>query len=395
MEGQSSKLTRAHSSLVRSPTIAGLGSFESDPEEMKPHSPPQSASFAVKSSVTGIFSFCHRLAVLSVLLILLLLLSFVYLRDQSPSLWNLSLASAAVAAASLVLKRARFSFFRFRFGRSEPVRWFIGDDEGDVENPRCKSGDEKPVREGVEFYSNGDFYEGEFYRGKCGGSGVYNFFRQGKYEGDWVDGKYDGYGIERWARGSRYHGQYHRGLRHGFGVYKFYNGDSYAGEWAAGQSHGRGVQGCSDGSCFVGEFKCGAKHGLGYYRFRNGDRYAGEYFADRIHGFGVYYFANGQYYEGSWHEGRRQGFGTYTFRSGEAKSGEWDCGTLKNPLPLTDPSVERAMQSARKASEQALHLPSVEDQANKAVASAHKAAVCARVASVKAVQNRMDGMLCN
>ncbi|KAK8940764.1 hypothetical protein KSP39_PZI010293 [Platanthera zijinensis] len=393
MEGRESwKLSRAHSCPIRSPILmryssvhnlqASMESFESDDdsEEMKLHSP--TSSFFT-SFIAG-----HHLSLLPILLILfLLLLSFIYLRPQSPFLWKLSLASAAVAAASLVLKRSRLSdFLRFRFGRRKHVRWFIGDDDdGDTENPRD---DEKPASgEGVQFYRNGrDFYEGEFYKGKCSGSGVYYFGRQGKYEGDWVDGKYDGYGIESWASGSRYQGHYHRGLKHGIGVYKLNNGDSYAGEWFAGRSHGRGVHGCADGSCFMGEFKCGAKHGLGYYHFGNEDRYVGQYFANKIQGFGVYYFANGDYYEGSWHEGRQQGFGSYTFESGEAMAGEWDSGALKNTLPLADPNVKRAVQSAQRALERTLLLPSIEERVEKAVASAEKAAECARIASVKAVQ---------
>ncbi|KAL7260634.1 hypothetical protein ACSBR1_006321 [Camellia fascicularis] len=86
------------------------------------------------------------------------------------------------------------------------------------------------VREGVEFYSNGDFYEGEFHKGRCNESEVYNCFVNGRYEGDWVDGRYDGYGIESWTRGSRFRGQYRQGLRNGYGVYRFYTGDAYAGE---------------------------------------------------------------------------------------------------------------------------------------------------------------------
>ncbi|KAF1884000.1 hypothetical protein Lal_00012960 [Lupinus albus] len=70
----------------------------------------------------------------------------------------------------------------------------------------------------------------------------------GRYEGDWVDGKYDGYGVETWARGSRFRGQYRKGLRNGFGVYRFYTADVYAGEWSNGQSHGCGIHTCEDGS---------------------------------------------------------------------------------------------------------------------------------------------------
>lgn len=156
---------------------------------------------------------------------------------------------------------------------------------------------------------------------------------------------------------------------------------------------------------------------------RNGDRYGGEYFGDKIHGFGVYHFANGHCYEGSWHEGRRQGSGTYTFRNGEMRSGEWDCGVLKIPLLPSDPSVQRAVQvffftrllknltipsvsiltlqkfpshqAARRAAESANLLSRLDDQVNKAVTAANKAATGARVAAIKAVQNHMDGKFCD
>ncbi|XP_072972747.1 uncharacterized protein [Typha angustifolia] len=354
---------------------------EESQEERKPLKPPSTPRSS--SPVQTIFPF----------LVLFLFLLTLYLRSEIPTYGSFFLGALGVAICSLIAKRSRLLCLGRRFRRSEPVRWFIGNEEKVMR--RVGSCNGRIVREGVEFYTNGDVYEGEFHKGRCNGSGVYNFFGKGRYEGDWVDGKYDGYGIESWARGSRYRGQYRQGRRHGFGVYRFYNGDSYAGEWCNGQSHGIGVQSCSDGSCYVGEFKCGVKHGLGFYHFRNGDRYSGQYFGDKIHGFGVYHFANGHCYEGSWHEGRRQGFGAYTFRNAETKSGEWDCGVLKIPLLQSDPSVERASQAARKAADDAKLLPKVEDQVNKAVAAANRAATAARVAAIKAVQNHMDGKFCD
>ncbi|KAI4320524.1 hypothetical protein MLD38_033995 [Melastoma candidum] len=292
-----------------------------------------------------------------------------------------------------IAKAKRLSLSR---GCSKSVQWYIGDSKGEsdavaVEGKMRK----KIIREGVEFYSNGDFYEGEFHKGRCNGSGVYNYFAKGRYEGDWVDGKYDGYGIESWARGSKYRGQYRNGLRHGYGAYRFFTGDSYSGEWWNGQSHGVGVQSCKDGSCFVGEFKCGVKHGSGCYYFRNGDKYAGEYFNDKMHGFGVYQFANGHCYEGSWHEGCKQGYGLYTFRSGVTKCGEWDLGNLKNPIPPLTDALVRVIQASRKFAENAIHLRRVDEQVNKAVLAASRAATAARVAAIRAVQNRMDGKFCD
>ncbi|KAI3812755.1 hypothetical protein L1987_17467 [Smallanthus sonchifolius] len=252
----------------------------------------------------------------------------------------------------------------------------------------------------VKVYSNGDVYEGEFYKGKCSGSGVYYYNLNGRYEGDWVDQKYDGYGVETWAKGSRYRGQYRQGLRHGYGVYRFYTGDMYAGEWFKGQCHGCGIHTCEDGSRYSGEFKGGIKHGLGHYRFRNGDTYAGEYFADKMHGFGVYRFANGHRYEGAWHEGRRQGFGMYTFRNGDTQSGHWDNGVLTvstsrdsfssgSSSSVSHAKVLKAVQEARRIAEKAVAVADVDERVNRAVTAANRAANAARVAAVKAVQNRM------
>ncbi|KAG2397666.1 uncharacterized protein HKW66_Vig0140980 [Vigna angularis] len=125
------------------------------------------------------------------------------------------------------------------FFSTHPVVWSIGSNPKQVKSTswRCW----------VQVYSNGDVYEGEFQKGKCWGNGVYHCHMSGRYEGDWVDGKYDGYGVETWARGSRHRGQYREGLRHEMGIYRFYCGDVYGGEWSNGQCHGFGVHTCYDG----------------------------------------------------------------------------------------------------------------------------------------------------
>ncbi|CAK9150926.1 unnamed protein product [Ilex paraguariensis] len=410
------KLTRTQSSLLRSPptirsSIHSMSSVnditpdEEDIEEQKPHKPGSSRFTPGRSGSSRFFPF------LGIAILSLYSLFLFFHRDDIPTSENLLLVLIFFAVLlffagkNKVLIHRSFSFVKqlcdeylgrlgFSRNHSKPVQWFIGESNLTKKERKYRK-DNITTKEGVVFYSNGDFYEGEFHKGRRNGSGVYNYFVSGKYEGDWIDGGYDGFGIERWAKGSRYRGQYRQGLRHGYGVYKFYTGDSYAGEWCNGQSHGVGMQTCSDGSCYVGEFKCGVKHGLGCYHFRNGDGYAGEYFGDKIHGFGVYHFANGHYYKGSWHEGRKQGYGMYTIQNSDARCGEWDCGNLTTPLPPLTDKVLRAVQAARKTAENAIHLRRVDEQVNKAVVAANKAATAARVTAVKAVQNRMDGKFCD
>ncbi|KAK8951265.1 hypothetical protein KSP39_PZI004422 [Platanthera zijinensis] len=311
---------------------------------------------------------------------------------------SLSLNLFSLSSIRLLLSRSTSLLPRYRRIPPRPVQWSIGS-----ATHKPKSGIGATSGFSVQVYGNGDVFEGEFHMGKSSGSGVYYYYMSGRYEGDWVDNKYDGYGVETWARGSRYRGQYNQGVRHGFGVYRFYTGDVYAGEWSNGQSHGCGLHKCEDGSSYVGEFRWGVKHGLGHYHFRNGDTYAGEYFADKMQGYGVYRFANGHRYEGAWHEGRRQGFGMYTFRNGETQAGHWQNGTLEamstqsalsgSPVAVDHSKVLNAVQEARQAAKKAFDLPKVDERVNKSVAAANKAAHAARVAAVKAVQKQAPGDL--
>ncbi|KAK9749126.1 hypothetical protein RND81_02G104300 [Saponaria officinalis] len=419
-------------SLIKSPTLPT--SLQNYPFSSTPNSNlksfrldycskcPSCLFFVFSTAKTTAFRVIRRLRHLRRLrvhlrLLLLLALPFFYFLVSHPShsfildflcafafsavlLFSLNLALPRLPSIRVFLNRSlqfpiKLKSSHLGVSRPLPVFWSIGS--------RSKSKLKKKLNSGcwVQVLNNGDVYEGEYDKGKCSGSGVYYYYMSGRYEGDWVDGKYDGYGLETWLRGSRYRGQYRQGLRHGFGVYRFYTGDVYAGEWSNGQSHGCGIHTCEDGSRYVGEFKWGVKHGLGHYHFRNGDTYAGEYFADKMHGFGVYKFGNGHRYEGAWHEGRRQGLGMYTFRSGESQAGHWHNGILDvpstqsttspvSPVAVNHSKVLNAVQESRRAAEKAYDVAKVDERVNRAVAAANRAANAARVAAVKALQNQMN-----
>lgn len=113
----------------------------------------------------------------------------------------------------------------------------------------------------------------------------------------------------------------------------------------------------------------------------------------------------------------------YTFRNNDRRCGEWDAGNLKHPLAQLTDTVLRAVQvyiifiiiiiydcfvacvgsydcenwfqSARRTAEKAINLRRVDEHVNNAVIAANRAASAARVAAVKAVQNRMDGKFCD
>lgn len=280
----SSSLLSKRPVMTHSPTLSSLRPFSS-PRPPPPSPPSTMAAAAARNLVPtqqAALRLLRRLRLRLQLFILLSLPSLYLLLSRPTRVFVLDLllafafsaalfASVALALPrlpslrplSLKLKLPSCPIPRCRPAPATPrVLWFIGSQDHKP-NPDDPAGGLS-----VQVYSNGDVYEGEFHRGKCSGSGVYHYYMSGRYEGDWVDEKYDGYGVETWARGSRYRGQYRKGMRHGYGVYRFYTGDVYAGEWSNGQSHGCGVHTCEDGSRYVGEFKWGVKHGLGHYHFR-------------------------------------------------------------------------------------------------------------------------------
>ena len=86
---------------------------------------------------------------------------------------------------------------------------------------------------GTRYYENGDYYIGEFKNDHRNGKGV-EYYKNGnkKYEGDFFNSKYEGYG-----------------------KYIYENGDYYIGEFKNGFFHGNGKEYSKDGNIkFEGEF---------------------------------------------------------------------------------------------------------------------------------------------
>ena len=55
--------------------------------------------------------------------------------------------------------------------------------------------------------------------------------RDSRYEGDFVEGKFNGEGIYYWADGDRYVGDFADGAFHGYGIKYHADGTRQAGRW--------------------------------------------------------------------------------------------------------------------------------------------------------------------
>ncbi|MFN4174242.1 MAG: MORN repeat-containing protein [Parachlamydiaceae bacterium] len=121
----------------------------------------------------------------------------------------------------------------------------------------------------------------------------------GLYEGQAVDGKFNGRGVF---------------------IYK--NKSYYVGEWKDHRMNGIGKHVNSDGNTYEGEFVNGARNGFGKMIFKSGDVYEGTWKNDIIEGQGKYTASNGAVYEGAFIKGRREGFGKFVF-NGFVYEGDW------------------------------------------------------------------------
>ena len=129
--------------------------------------------------------------------------------------------------------------------------------EGDIENMKKQgkgienkkdmaymgffSDDLKHGKGKVIFNEEDSVYEGDFYKGKMTGSGVFTWKDKSSYDGEFLDGKMHGKGIFKWPEGNVYEGEYVNNLREGLGEYRWKNGKKFKGMFKGGKQHGKGV----------------------------------------------------------------------------------------------------------------------------------------------------------
>lgn len=117
---------------------------------------------------------------------------------------------------------------------------------------------------GIITYPDGRKYEGEFEyvesmivgkwrikKGRC------NWTNGRFYEGEWKDGKQNGYGITVFPEGFIYEGQWTNGKAEGRGIFRFIDGSSYKGECKDDKFHGQGTFTNSKGTELSGNWEKG------------------------------------------------------------------------------------------------------------------------------------------
>ena len=120
-----------------------------------------------------------------------------------------------------------------------------------------------------------------------------------KYEGKFVNDKYEGYGKLVIKDKINYLGQFKAGQFHGDGKLEFANGKQYNGNFSYGKKDGQGV------------LKIPVKDVMSLSDKPVYETYTGGFKDDLYHGFGKYMYADGSTYEGNWQQGKKQGKGSF------------------------------------------------------------------------------------
>ena len=83
----------------------------------------------------------------------------------------------------------------------------------------------------------------------------------------------------------------------------------YEGEWKDNQFNGYGIYYFPDGKKYVGEWKNSCKDGFGEFDFADGRKYVGFYKEDKKDGFGIFYLNDNNFSLNFWKNGKRNGLG--------------------------------------------------------------------------------------
>ena len=169
------------------------------------------------------------------------------------------------------------------------------------------------------------------------------------------DGEPHGYGVDAWSNGRRYVGEFRYGKWYGSGVDTWPEGDCYVYTSCRFPPNGlesRGAHTSPDGRFYVGEFRYGKLHGQGVMTWPDSTCFVGK-FCDGVpaegvmtepdgtmsplhkgkwDGQGAYVWPNGARYVGSIRDGKPNGQGVVTYLRGERCEGEFCDGTLVAPV---------------------------------------------------------------
>ncbi|CAF3322959.1 unnamed protein product [Rotaria socialis] len=118
--------------------------------------------------------------------------------------------------------------------------------------------------------STGDFYEGDFANDMRTGFGTLTVKTvdgkfQRKYAGGWKNNMKHGYGNLFFSDNEYYEGEFYADKRNGWGRMFYADGSTYEGQWLDDKRHGTGMLRLANDNRYEGEWRDNKKHGHGKF----------------------------------------------------------------------------------------------------------------------------------
>ena len=141
---------------------------------------------------------------------------------------------------------------------------------------------------------------------------IKNDINKKRNNGKYINGKYI------WEDGKYYIGEYKNNIPNGKGIKYYKNGNIlYEGEFINGKFEGNGKYIYDDGKYYIGQYKNGLREGKGIIYYKNRKLlFEGKFINDKREGNGKYIWENGEYYIGQYKNGLRNGKGTMYYSNG-------------------------------------------------------------------------------
>lgn len=191
----------------------------------------------------------------------------------------------------------------------------------------------------VDPYGEKGVYTGALSKSTCmpNGKGRLEYEKESRwYEGDWIHGRWTGFGRLSNGDGDFYEGGLKNDHKHGTGIMRFADGRVFEGEYIRGQMI-QGKMTYQDGSIYGGSWVDGMRHGRGKCIFVDGSQYEGDFREGNFHGHGKMTWNDGGWYVGNWSNGEMDGRGKEVRPDGSLRhDGEWSGG---QPIRSTNGST--------------------------------------------------------
>lgn len=184
----------------------------------------------------------------------------------------------------------------------------------------CINGKGKAIY--YETNNNSYTYEGNFVNGKWEGDGLLIIPDNATYKGTFKNGEVTGKGEITYADGNKYVGEVVNLNKEGEGLYTYKNGQTFKGIFKAGNVWtGEGYIFMSEKAYYKGSVLNGKQHGKGLLRFEDGATYEGTFNQGEGTGTGEIIYADGNKYTGEVVDLKKEGEGILTHKNGQTFKG--------------------------------------------------------------------------